>query len=38
MTTQNLWDAAKAVLKEGILYKQQYNPTSSNKENTRQTT
>ena len=21
MTTQNLWDAAKAVFKEGILYK-----------------
>ena len=30
MTTQNLWDAAKAVL-EGSL--QQYNPTSRNKKN-----
>ena len=34
-TTQNLWDAAKAVL-EGSL--QQYTPTSRNKKNTEQTT
>ena len=34
-TTQNLWDAAKAVV-EGSL--QQYNPTSRNKKNIEQTT
>ena len=30
MTTQNLWDAAKAVKKKSL---QQYNPTSRNKKN-----
>ena len=33
MTTQNLWDAAKAVLRG-----KQYNPTSRNKKNIEQTT
>ena len=31
MTTQNLWDAANAVLRESLY---QYNPTSRNKKNT----
>ena len=35
MTTQNLWDAAKAVLRESL---QQHNPTSRNKKNIEQTT
>ena len=34
-TTQNLWDAAKAVLRESL---QQHNPTSRNKKNIEQTT
>ena len=33
MTTPNLWDAAKTVLKGGNLL--QYNPTSRNKKNIR---
>ena len=35
-TIQNLWDEAKAVLEEESLY--QYNPTSRNKKNIKQTT
>ena len=35
MTTQNLWDAAKAVLKGNL---QQYNPTSRNNKNIEQAT
>ena len=33
-TTQNLWDAAKAVLRGNL---QQYNPASRNKKNIKQT-